>query len=83
MIQEAAEQGADGNNVEAALSLTNRILPLETQWRAQLQSLQKAIAADSAAAAASAKRGRADADGHPAGLRAARPSPSARWWAGA
>ncbi|MFL6695979.1 MAG: methyl-accepting chemotaxis protein [Vitreoscilla sp.] len=55
MIQEAAEQGADGNNVEAALSLTNRILPLETQWRAQLQSLQKAITADSAAAAASAR----------------------------
>ena len=55
MIQEAAEQGADGNNVEAALSLTNRILPLETKWRAQLQSLQKAIAADSAGAAASAK----------------------------
>ena len=55
MIQEAAEQGADGNNVEAALSLTNRILPLETKWRAQLQSLQKAITADSAAAAASAR----------------------------
>jgi methyl-accepting chemotaxis protein len=54
-ILEAAEQGADGNNVEAALSLTNRILPLETQWRAQLRSLQKAIAADSAGAAASAK----------------------------
>ncbi len=55
MIQEAAEQGADGNNVEAALSLSNRILPLETRWRAQLQSLQKAIAADSAGAAASAR----------------------------
>jgi methyl-accepting chemotaxis protein len=55
MIQEAAEQGADGNNVEAALSLSNRILPLETKWRAQLQSLQKAIAADNAGAAASAR----------------------------
>ena len=55
-ILEAAEQGADGNNVEAALSLTNRILPQETQWRAQLQLLQKAIAADSSAAAASARR---------------------------
>jgi methyl-accepting chemotaxis protein len=55
MIEEAAEQGADGNNVEAALSLTNRILPLETRWRAHLQSLQMAIAADSAGAAASAK----------------------------
>jgi methyl-accepting chemotaxis protein len=55
MIQEAADQGADGNNVEAALSLTNRILPLETQWREQLQSLQKGIAADSAEAAASAR----------------------------
>ena len=31
MIQEAGEQTADGNNVETALSLTNRILPLETQ----------------------------------------------------
>ena len=55
MIQEAADQGADGNNVEAALALTNRILPQETKWRAQLQSLQKAIAAESLAAAASAK----------------------------
>ena len=54
-ILEAAEQGADGNNVEAALSLSNRILPRETKWRAGLQSLQKAIAADSANAAASAK----------------------------
>jgi methyl-accepting chemotaxis protein len=59
MIQEAAEQGADGNNVEAALSLNNRILPLETAWRGQLQSLQKAIAADSAGAAASARRAEA------------------------
>ncbi len=55
MLQEAADQAADGNNVEAALSLSNRILPLERQWRGQLQSLQKAIAADSAGAAASAK----------------------------
>jgi methyl-accepting chemotaxis protein len=55
MIQEAAEQGADGNNVEAALSLSNRILPQETKWRAGLQSLQRAIAADSTSAAASAK----------------------------
>jgi methyl-accepting chemotaxis protein len=55
-ILEAAEQGADGNNVEAALSLTNRILPLETKWRAQLQSLQRAIAADNTGAAASARR---------------------------
>ncbi|MEP6503127.1 MAG: methyl-accepting chemotaxis protein [Betaproteobacteria bacterium] len=54
-ILEAAEQGADGNNVEAALSLTNRILPQETKWRAGLQGLQKAIAADSTSAAASAK----------------------------
>ncbi|HEY8975210.1 MAG TPA: hypothetical protein VIN75_13390, partial [Burkholderiaceae bacterium] len=29
MLQETADQAADGNNVEAALSLTNRILPLE------------------------------------------------------
>ena len=55
MLQETADQAADGNNVEAAMSLSNRILPLEKQWRAQLQSLQKAIAADSASAAASAK----------------------------
>ena len=54
-IQEAAEQGADGNSVEAALALSNRILPLEKKWRGQLQSLQKAIAADSAGAAASAR----------------------------
>jgi methyl-accepting chemotaxis protein len=55
MLQETADQAADGNNVEAALSLTNRILPLEKQWRGQLQSLQKAIATDSAAAASSAR----------------------------
>jgi methyl-accepting chemotaxis protein len=55
MIEEAAEQGADGNNVEAALSLTNRILPMETKWRAGLLGLQKAIAADNANAVASAK----------------------------
>jgi len=55
MLQETADQAADGNNVEAALSLSNRILPQERQWRAQLQSLQKSIAADSAAAAADAK----------------------------
>ena len=55
MLQEAADQAADGNNVEAALSLSNRILPLERQWRGQLQALQKAIAADSVAAASSAK----------------------------
>ena len=55
MLQETADQAADGNNVEAALSLTNRILPLEKQWRGQLQSLQKAIAADSAAASSSAR----------------------------
>ena len=55
MIEEAAEQGADGNNVEAALALSNRILPQEKLWRAQLQSLQKSIAADNAGAAASAK----------------------------
>ena len=29
MIEEAAQQGADGNNVEAALALSNRILPQE------------------------------------------------------
>ncbi len=55
MLQEAADQAADGNNVEAALALSNRILPLEREWRAQLQALQKAIAADCAAAASSAK----------------------------
>jgi methyl-accepting chemotaxis protein len=55
MIQDATQQGADGNNVEAALSLTNRILPLETKWRAQLQSLQKSISAESHAAATSAR----------------------------
>src|SRR6201996_6519013 len=55
LLQEASDQAADGNNVEAALALSNRILPLEREWRAQLQSLQKAIAADSAAAASSAK----------------------------
>ena len=55
MIEEAAEQGADGNNVEAALSLTNRILPQETKWRSGLQALQKSIAADNAQAAASAR----------------------------
>ena len=55
MLQEAADQAADGNNVEAALSLSNRILPQERLWRAQLQSLQKSIAADNAAAASSAK----------------------------
>ena len=55
MIQEAGEQAADGNNVEAALSLTNRILPLETQWRDQLQALRKSIATDSQAAVVSAK----------------------------
>ena len=55
MIEEAAEQGADGNNVESALALSNRILPQEKLWRAQLQSLQKSIATDSAGAAASAK----------------------------
>jgi methyl-accepting chemotaxis protein len=59
MIEEAAEQGADGNNVESALALSNRILPQEKLWRAQLQSLQKSIAADSAGAAASAKRAEA------------------------
>ena len=55
MLQDAADQAADGNNVEAALALSNRILPQERQWRAHLQSLQKAIASDSAAAAASAQ----------------------------
>ena len=55
MIQDAGQQGADGNNVEAALALTNRILPQETKWRGQLQSLQKSIAAANLAAAASAK----------------------------
>jgi methyl-accepting chemotaxis protein len=55
MIQEAGEQGADGNNVEAALSLTNRILPQETKWRGQLQSLRQTIAAANRAASASAR----------------------------
>ena len=55
MLQETADQAADGNNVEAALSLTNRILPLEKQWRGQLQALKKSIAADNAAASSGAR----------------------------
>jgi methyl-accepting chemotaxis protein len=55
LIEDAAQQGADGNNVEAALALTNRILPQETKWRASLHALQKAVADDNAAAVASAQ----------------------------
>ena len=55
LIEDATNQAADGNNVEAALALTNRVLPKETTWRADLLALQKTIAADNAAAAASAK----------------------------
>ena len=55
MIQDAGQQAADGSNVEAALALTNRILPQETKWRGQLQSLGQTIAAANRAASASAK----------------------------
>ena len=55
LVEDATNQAADGNNVEAALALTNRVLPNETTWRADLLALQKTIAADNAAAAASAK----------------------------
>ncbi len=55
LVEEATNQAADGNNVEAALGLTNRVLPNEATWRAGLLALQKAIAADNANAVASAK----------------------------
>jgi methyl-accepting chemotaxis protein len=55
MIEEAANQGADGNNVEAALSLSNRVLPMEAKWRQALQDLHKAVADDNVAAVASAR----------------------------
>ena len=54
MIEDAANLGADGNNVEAALALSNRVLPLESQWRAALRDLHQALAADNSAAVASA-----------------------------
>ena len=59
LVEEAANQAADGNNVEAALALTNRVLPNETTWRERLLSLQKTIASDNAGAVASAKNAEA------------------------
>ena len=53
LVEEATNQAADGNNVEAALALTNHVLPNETTWRADLLQLQKTIAADDAVAVAS------------------------------
>jgi len=57
-LDDAATQGADGNNVEAALALTNRVLPGEAKWRQALHALHDAVAADNAAAVASAGRAR-------------------------
>ena len=55
LLEDAANQGADGNNVEAALALSNRVLPMEAKWRQGLQDLHAAVVADNAAAVASAK----------------------------
>jgi methyl-accepting chemotaxis protein len=53
-IEGAGQQGADGGNIDAALSLQNRVRPMEDKWRARMQSLQSFIAKDNAAAQASA-----------------------------
>ncbi|HEX7638005.1 MAG TPA: methyl-accepting chemotaxis protein [Burkholderiaceae bacterium] len=55
MLDDAVKQGADGNNVEAALDLTNRVLPKELAWRASLASLQKAVGVDNGASMARAR----------------------------
>ncbi len=59
LVEDATNQAADGNNVEAALALTNRVLPNETKWREGLLSLQKSIGVDNAGAAAGAKNAEA------------------------
>ncbi|MGN6526543.1 MAG: hypothetical protein ACTHL8_09150 [Burkholderiaceae bacterium] len=55
LVEEATNQAADGNNVEAALGLTNRVAPKETAWREALANLQKVVAADDAAAVSGAR----------------------------
>ncbi len=53
-IEQAAQQGADGGNVEATLTMANRVRPMEAQWRSQMRMVQEAVALDNAAAQASA-----------------------------
>jgi methyl-accepting chemotaxis protein len=55
LVEEATNQAADGNNVEAALALTNRVAPKEAAWREALANLQKVVAADDAAAVSGAR----------------------------
>jgi len=58
-IEQAASQGADGANVEATLSLSNRVRPMEEKWRAHMQKLQAVVNDDSMAAVAGAQRAQA------------------------
>jgi methyl-accepting chemotaxis protein len=56
MLDEAAQQAADGGAVEASLQLTNRVRPAEAKWREALGALQAEVAQDNAASVARAKR---------------------------
>ena len=53
-LEGAAQQGADGGNIEATLTMQNRVRPMEDQWRGRMQALQGLVAQDNAAAEASA-----------------------------
>jgi methyl-accepting chemotaxis protein len=54
MLDEAAQQAADGGAVEAALQLSNRVRPAEIKWREAMSALQAAIASDNTASVAAA-----------------------------
>jgi nitrogen fixation/metabolism regulation signal transduction histidine kinase len=59
LVTSAAQQGSDGDNVSAVLTLTNKVQPEEFIWRkkvAELIALQDKLSADATASASSSQR---------------------------
>ena len=59
LFTEAAQQGSDGDNVSAVLTLTNKVQPQEVVWRkkvAELVALQDKLSVTATAAASSAQQ---------------------------
>lgn len=59
LLKKAAQQGADGDNIGAMMTLDAQIRPVETLWRERVQTLidiQKSLSDDAMASAASTQR---------------------------
>ncbi|XVJ69404.1 MAG: HAMP domain-containing protein [Rhizobacter sp.] len=59
LVTAAAQQGSDGDNVSAVLTLTDKVQPAELIWRkkvAELIALQDKLSADATASATSSQR---------------------------